>query len=170
MNGKEKCEFLKGIRKRMAEANGIPYEPRKCTFEGDCIGTCSFCEMEAKDLLVQLKKKEAEGDEIKADSVSIDIMEKVNRDTLPLDSFRGTHDSIISEKEHLEMLIRQDNRHLMGDITPINENRRKEYEIIRLLQDEEKKDKKRTNKKWWIIDFLMNIRKFVTKGIIEEEE
>ena len=44
MKGKDKCEFLKGIRKRMAEANGIPYEPRECTYEGECTGTCPFCE------------------------------------------------------------------------------------------------------------------------------
>jgi len=49
MKGKEKCEFLKGVRKRMAEANSIPYEPRECTYEGDCTGTCPFCEKEAAD-------------------------------------------------------------------------------------------------------------------------
>ena len=171
MNGKEKCEFLKGIRKRMAEANGIPYEPRECTYEGDCIGTCPFCEKEAKDLLVQLKKKEAEGDEIKTDPVIINIMEKVNRDTLPLDSFRGPHDSIMSEKEHHEMYIRQVNRPLMGDIRlRPNEKRMKEREeLIHLLKDEIKKAEK-TKTKSWIYGFLMNIRKIVTRGIIEEEE
>lgn len=39
MKGKDKCEFLKGIRKRMAEANNIPYEPRECTYEGECTGS-----------------------------------------------------------------------------------------------------------------------------------
>ena len=57
MAGKDKCEFLKGIRKRMAEANGIPYEPRECTFEGDCIGTCPYCEKEAAEILSKLKEK-----------------------------------------------------------------------------------------------------------------
>lgn len=71
MNGKDKCEFLKGIRKRMAETNGIPYEPRECTYEGDCTGTCPFCEKEAAGLMAALKKKEAEGAEIKADDVGI---------------------------------------------------------------------------------------------------
>ena len=76
MKGKDKCEFLKGIRKRMAEANGIPYEPRECTYEGDtyegdCTGTCPFCEKEASELMAALKKKEAEGAEIKKDDVGM---------------------------------------------------------------------------------------------------
>ena len=71
MTGKEKCEFLKGVRIRMAEANGIPYEPRECTYEGECTGTCPFCEMEAAELMMALKKKEAEGGEIKTDDVGI---------------------------------------------------------------------------------------------------
>ena len=75
MKGKEKCEFLKGIRKRMAEANGIPYEPRECTFEGDCTGTCPFCEKEAAELLAKLKEKEAEGAVIKTDNNGISTIE-----------------------------------------------------------------------------------------------
>lgn len=67
MKGKDKCEFLKGIRKRMAELNGIPYEPRECTYEGDCTGTCPFCEKEAAELLAKLVKKVAEGAEIQTD-------------------------------------------------------------------------------------------------------
>ena len=80
MKGKEKCEFLKGIRKRMAEANGIPYEPRECTYEGECSGTCPFCEKEAAELLAKLRKKEAEGAEIKTDLLSIEAIESIHRD------------------------------------------------------------------------------------------
>ena len=75
MKGKDKCEFLKGIRKRMAEANGILYEPRECTYEGECTGTCPFCEEEAAKLLAKLRKKEAEGVEIKTDDVG--AMERI---------------------------------------------------------------------------------------------
>jgi len=71
MKGKDKCEFLKGIRKRTAEANGIPYETRECTYEGDCSGTCPLCEKEAAELMAELRKKEAEGGEIKTDDASI---------------------------------------------------------------------------------------------------
>lgn len=74
MKGKDKCEFLKGIRKRMAELNGIPYEPRECTYEGDCTGTCPFCEKEAAELLAKLRKKVAEGAEIQTDDFCIEAI------------------------------------------------------------------------------------------------
>ena len=74
MKGKEKCEFLKGIRKRMAEANGIPYETRECTYEGECTGTCPFCEKEAAELMAKLRKKEAEGVEIQTDDFCIEAI------------------------------------------------------------------------------------------------
>ena len=76
MKGKDKCEFLKGIRKRMAEANNIPYEPRECTYEGECTGTCPFCEKEAADLMAELKKREAEGVEIEKGVFCIEDEEK----------------------------------------------------------------------------------------------
>lgn len=80
MKGKDKCEFLKGIRKRMAELNGIPYEPRKCTYEGDCTGTCPFCEKEAADLMAELKKREAEGVEIQTDDFCIEAINIMHRE------------------------------------------------------------------------------------------
>ena len=85
MKGKDKCEFLKGIRKRMAELNGIPYEPRECTYEGDCTGTCPFCEKEAADLMAELKKREAEGVEIQTDDFCIEAINIMHRepDSLP---------------------------------------------------------------------------------------
>jgi hypothetical protein len=80
MKGKDKCEFLKGIRKRMAELNGMPYEPRECTYEGDCTGTCPFCEKEAADLMAELKKREAEGVEIQTDDFCIEAINIMHRE------------------------------------------------------------------------------------------
>ena len=31
---------------RIAHENGIPLEQRKCTYQGECSGTCPFCEAE----------------------------------------------------------------------------------------------------------------------------
>ena len=59
MTGKEKCEFLKEIRKNMAKENGIIYEPRECHHEGYCTGTCPLCEKEAANILAELKKKQS---------------------------------------------------------------------------------------------------------------
>lgn len=46
--GKYVCETLKTVRKQIADANDIKYEPRECTHEGDCLGTCPACEAEVK--------------------------------------------------------------------------------------------------------------------------
>jgi hypothetical protein len=71
MKGKDKCEFLREIRKNMAEANGLSYEPHECNYEGDCSGTCPFCEKETADLLAALKEKERQGLEIKIKLMSL---------------------------------------------------------------------------------------------------
>ena len=52
--GKRICETLKGIRREIAEANEIDYQPAECTHEGDCAGTCPKCESETRWLERQL--------------------------------------------------------------------------------------------------------------------
>ena len=53
-SGKEKCEFLKELRKQIAEEYNLRYNPAKCTHEGDCPGTCPQCDVEIEDLQRQL--------------------------------------------------------------------------------------------------------------------
>ena len=48
--GKKTCNTLKAIRKQIADANNIHYEPRECQHEGDCQGTCPACEAEVRYL------------------------------------------------------------------------------------------------------------------------
>lgn len=48
--GKKTCNTLKTIRKQIADANNIHYEPRECKHEGDCMGTCPACEAEVRYL------------------------------------------------------------------------------------------------------------------------
>lgn len=50
MTGKERCAYLKGLRKKAAADNGIDYEPPVCTYQGDCLGTCPRCEAELASL------------------------------------------------------------------------------------------------------------------------
>ena len=59
--GKKTCEVLKSVRKQIAEANGIPYTPAECSFEGECAGTCPNCERERQYIEAQLCKKEEGG-------------------------------------------------------------------------------------------------------------
>lgn len=43
---KEKCNELKGIRKKLADKLGIDLHQRECSFEGECKGTCPKCAQE----------------------------------------------------------------------------------------------------------------------------
>lgn len=45
-NGKSICKYLKNIRHEVAIQNGLIYNPKECTFEGECRGTCPRCEAE----------------------------------------------------------------------------------------------------------------------------
>ena len=42
--GESTCKVLKEVRRKIADANGIPLEERECTHKGDCAGTCPYCE------------------------------------------------------------------------------------------------------------------------------
>ena len=57
MKGKEKCDFLKGFRKKIADDNGIILQQSDCTHEGDCLGTCPLCDSESAYIINELKKK-----------------------------------------------------------------------------------------------------------------
>ncbi len=52
--GKSICNVLKTIRKQVADANGIKYEPRECHHQGECLGTCPACEAEVRYIEQQL--------------------------------------------------------------------------------------------------------------------
>ena len=43
---KEKCRYLKEIRKKLCQEENIPLDIKDCNFEGRCIGTCPQCEYE----------------------------------------------------------------------------------------------------------------------------
>jgi len=59
--GKNRCEYLKEVRRRIATENNIPLEQRECTFKGECSGTCPFCEAEMRYLEKELHKRRTLG-------------------------------------------------------------------------------------------------------------
>ena len=59
--GKRICRALKELRKRMAEANEIPFEIEECTHKGNCSGTCPQCESELRYLVESIHQREQEG-------------------------------------------------------------------------------------------------------------
>jgi hypothetical protein len=68
MTGKQKCKVLKSVRRKIADLNGIPYSPQECTHDGPCSGSCPLCDMEAKELLNALDKKEKSGEMIQIET------------------------------------------------------------------------------------------------------
>jgi hypothetical protein len=66
--GKDKCEFLRNIRRQVANKYGLRYEPQECHHDGDCPGTCPVCDAELCDLQRQFKERGIE---------NIDVFEQV---------------------------------------------------------------------------------------------
>jgi TonB family protein len=62
--GRHICNTLKAIRRQIAEANGIKYEPRDCHHEGDCAGTCPTCEAEVRYLEGELNRRSSMGKKV----------------------------------------------------------------------------------------------------------
>ena len=69
--GKSICEYLKNLRRQIAEANGIDYSPRQCTYEGDCSGTCPACEREREYIESQLSLRQKWGAPLKIVGLSV---------------------------------------------------------------------------------------------------
>lgn len=65
--GKELCELLKSIRQKLADANGIKYEPHECHHEGDCRGTCPMCDGELEKLTDEISNMIDDGVEVNFD-------------------------------------------------------------------------------------------------------
>ncbi|MCR5193324.1 MAG: hypothetical protein K6D59_08475 [Bacteroidales bacterium] len=55
--GKEVCEYLKTIRKHIANENGIKLEERECHYDGPCKGTCPRCDAELQQLENAISKR-----------------------------------------------------------------------------------------------------------------
>ena len=63
--GKITCEALKAVRKKIADANGIDYQPGVCKNQGDCSGTCQKCESEARYIEKRLSLMKSAGKAVK---------------------------------------------------------------------------------------------------------
>ena len=62
MNGIEKCEMFRAIRKRLCEDNNIPFLEEKCpTPNEQCIGTCQKCDYWLEKINKQLEMKRKKG-------------------------------------------------------------------------------------------------------------
>ena len=59
--GKRICRTLKELRKRIADANEIPYEIEECSHKGECPGTCPKCESDVHYLMNAIDNREQQG-------------------------------------------------------------------------------------------------------------
>lgn len=72
-NGKKVCRELKGVRQKIADANGIDYTPSVCNHEGDCPGSCPACEDEVRYLEQQLSLRRSLGKAVVLAGLSIGV-------------------------------------------------------------------------------------------------
>lgn len=63
--GKEVCKMLRQVRKQIADANGIEFNPTECQHKGYCSGTCPKCESEVRYIENQLTLMQKAGKAIK---------------------------------------------------------------------------------------------------------
>lgn len=59
--GKRICKVMKELRKRIADANEIPYVIEECPYKGDCPGTCPKCEADLRYLTEAIDAREKQG-------------------------------------------------------------------------------------------------------------
>ena len=72
--GKRTCEILKEVRRKVAQENDIPLVERECTHEGDCRGTCPYCEAEVRYLERELSKRRALGKAVAVAGIAVSSM------------------------------------------------------------------------------------------------
>ena len=75
--GREKCDKLREIRKKIADANNITFEPAECHHRGPCLGTCPKCDAEIRYLDRQLRLKKERGERIVLSGIAADEIKNV---------------------------------------------------------------------------------------------
>ena len=107
MNGRQKCEMINQIRKKVADNNHIDFVIYDCTFEGDCTGRCAKSDSELNYLEKELEKRQNEGLKLNLNGVfALDIDEKP----------KETHqDNSVNRQEKLEELRENP---LLSDLPP----------------------------------------------------
>lgn len=96
--GKKTCEMLKAVRKQIADANNIPFEPIHCTHKGNCRGTCPACESETRYIEEQLDLRRLAGQTIKIVGVATSLFAMSACNTAPpVEPSLPSNDSVDAE-------------------------------------------------------------------------
>lgn len=75
MTGKEKCNLMRQIRRKIAQANDIIYLSTECDNDGYCLGTCPMCDAEIQYLDEQLNQKVKNGSEIQVAGIGMELLD-----------------------------------------------------------------------------------------------
>ena len=75
MTGKEKCNLMRQIRKKIAQANDIIYLSAECDNDGYCLGACPMCDAEIRYLDEQLNQKVRNGSEIQVAGIGMELLD-----------------------------------------------------------------------------------------------
>lgn len=69
--GKRTCEILKEVRRTVARENSIPLTEHECAFEGECRGTCPYCEAEVRHLERELQRRMSLGKAVTVAGIAV---------------------------------------------------------------------------------------------------
>lgn len=130
--GRRICNTLKAIRKEIAKANDIKYEPRECHHEGECAGTCPACEAEVRYLEGELGKRRRMGRKVAVAGIAVGMVgltsSCIGRIFQPT-AGRIAYDATMGESVDSQMLAVDTVRHaaeipdeseLMGEVTIVD--------------------------------------------------
>lgn len=114
-HGKHTCETLKAIRQQIADANDIQYTPKKCSFKGECNGTCPACEQERQYIEQQLSMKQKAGHVIKIVGLAAGMTMAVCNEA----QAQTTIDSLAIENKETHFAWEHYYPEMYGDMLPI---------------------------------------------------
>jgi TonB family protein len=103
--GRHICNTLKAIRRQIAEANDIKYEPRECHHEGDCAGTCPACEAEVRYLEGEIGRQRSMGKKVAVAGIAMGLVGMAActtfnaKDSTPASQQTSTEDSTLASQQ-----------------------------------------------------------------------
>ena len=154
--GKTTCKVLKEVRRKIADANGIPLQECECTHTGDCAGTCPYCESEVRYLERELSKRRNLGKAVAVAGIAAVAVMPAMAQTPENTTVRDTIAS-----SDVNLIMSNDNPPMMGEtirVRPWKAPHRQEWRFPREYGSVKSYVKKEINKnpalRQWIDDKL----------------
>ena len=108
--GKQKCETLRTIRRKIAGANDIPFETEDCTYGGPCRGTCPKCDEEIRFLDRALKEKQVRGETVVLEGLGEEALAPYGTEAPEIGQPFGFHEGAELDPAEGPLLIRPGRR------------------------------------------------------------